>query len=190
MRDVARVESFLFQTLGLLPEHVTQLRASHRRDRPEPPEPPEQWPTYENIVGALRQLLEKSQSGEHVYVHYSGHGGRVPTRFPALKGPMGLDECLVPVDIGKTVADDVVAQPKLRHRAIFRSGLRSACAERSVSDSDGWYAESGAQMQRETSSARVVAKVAVTSKTSGACRSRATASPSRRPSRMTRKPAA
>jgi hypothetical protein len=100
VRDVARVEAFVSQTLGLPPEHVTQLRASHRRDRPEPPEPPEQWPTYENIVGALRQLLEKSQSGEHVYIHYSGHGGRVPTRFPALKGPMGLDECLVPVDIG------------------------------------------------------------------------------------------
>src|SRR5439155_4966160 len=38
-----------------------------------------------------------------VYIHYCGHGGRTPTRWPDLK-PDGLDESLVPYDIAKPTA--------------------------------------------------------------------------------------
>ena len=36
-----------------------------------------------------------------MYIHYSGHGGRAVTNYPQLKGQRGIDEALVPTDIGK-----------------------------------------------------------------------------------------
>jgi hypothetical protein len=70
----------------------------------EPPEARGQWPTYENMVAAFGLLTERARPGDQVYVHYSGHGGRTPTKFPDLKEASGLDESLVPTDIGNSEA--------------------------------------------------------------------------------------
>ncbi|KAL9124340.1 MAG: hypothetical protein Q9217_006323 [Psora testacea] len=37
-----------------------------------------QLPTYENVVRSLARILEFSRPGDLVYVHFSGHGTRVP----------------------------------------------------------------------------------------------------------------
>ncbi len=34
-------------------------------------------PTYDNIMNAYRQLVASSEEGDCVYLHYSGHGGKV-----------------------------------------------------------------------------------------------------------------
>ncbi len=57
-------------------------------------------PTYRGIVTALTDITVQAEPGDQVYLHFSGHGGRVPTDFPALKGADALDETLVPCDIG------------------------------------------------------------------------------------------
>jgi Caspase domain len=63
---------------------------------------PNASPTYENIVNAFREVTETAQSGDFVYIHYSGHGGRAATIYPELKkGENQYDEGLVPVDIGQ-----------------------------------------------------------------------------------------
>jgi len=54
-------------------------------------------PTFMNIVEAFKSLSETSQAGDVVFVHFSGHGGRV------FDGPLdpeteSYDECLVPSD--------------------------------------------------------------------------------------------
>jgi hypothetical protein len=67
-------------------------------------EPEEQWPTYENIVAKFKALTAKVMAGDQVYVQYSGHGGRAATVFADVKGDDGLDECLVPLDIGDASA--------------------------------------------------------------------------------------
>jgi hypothetical protein len=96
--DVRRMESFLREKLDFDPGRLSLLTASGVG--PEPIEPPAQRPTYENIVAALQHLLESARRGDQVYVHYSGHGGRIPTRFPELKGEGELDEVLVPWNVG------------------------------------------------------------------------------------------
>lgn len=99
VRDISQVERFLRDDLGLSPDRILKLTAS-KGDTDAPTEPRELWPTYQNMAAAFRQLAEVTQPGEQAYIHYSGHGGRAVTLYPELKGPDGLDEALVPTDIG------------------------------------------------------------------------------------------
>ncbi|HEY1403595.1 MAG TPA: caspase family protein, partial [Pyrinomonadaceae bacterium] len=99
VRDIEGVESFLRTRLGLPDERIFILRASDQ-GQDEPPEPRESWPTYKNMVAAFNRITEAATAGDQVYIHYSGHGGRTPTAYPEVKGARGLDESLVPADIG------------------------------------------------------------------------------------------
>ena len=113
VRDIKDVENLLLSKLRLTGQQITKLTVSNPKEG-EPPEPPEQWPTYENITGAFKQLTQKAHPGDQVYIHYSGHGGRTTTAFPELKGQNGLDESLVPTDIG-TLGTRYVRDVELSH---------------------------------------------------------------------------
>ena len=55
-------------------------------------------PTGKNIRRALHDLVRYAQCGDILFVHYSGHG----TRLPAETGEpddTGYDECIVPSDM-------------------------------------------------------------------------------------------
>jgi hypothetical protein len=100
VRDINHVENFLLQKIGVSKENIIKLTSSPNNTGDGPLESPETLPTYSNIVNAFENLIEKAQSGDQVYIHYSGHGGRVPTHIPKIKGINGYDETLVPTDIG------------------------------------------------------------------------------------------
>lgn len=57
-------------------------------------------PTLENLVREIRTLADRAAPGDRVLIHYSGHGARLPTAVPEVKGPSARDECLVPCDAG------------------------------------------------------------------------------------------
>ena len=99
VRDINHVEEFLKRRLGLSEECILKLTAISSGSN-EPSEPKDQWPTYENMVAAFQKLTDMAKSGDQVYIHYSGHGRRTKTLVPELKGSNGLDETLVPTDIG------------------------------------------------------------------------------------------
>jgi hypothetical protein len=101
VRDVQRVEQTLRSEFGLTDERLNLLTASCGDDT-KPSESPEQWPTYKNIVHAFRKLEESTQPGEQIYIHYSGHGGKVLTlpEHRALIPHKEIDEALVPTDLG------------------------------------------------------------------------------------------
>lgn len=118
VRDILRIEQFLRDELGLTDERLIRLTATRGAldnsssrgpgEKPslmadeKPTEAPEQWPTYANIVQAFHKLIESVPSGAQVYIHYSGHGGRVKT-LPAHRARIPykhLDEALVPTDLG------------------------------------------------------------------------------------------
>jgi Caspase domain len=64
--------------------------------------PQETKPTYENIITAFKEITETAQSGDQVYIHYSGHGGRATTIYPEIEGDRRQDEGIVPMDIGSS----------------------------------------------------------------------------------------
>jgi hypothetical protein len=103
VQDILRIEDFLRRRLQVPDDRIIKLTAS-RGETAEPPEPRSQWPTYENIVNAFKELAKRAQPGDQVYIHYSGHGGRTPTteKFFHLKGRDGIDEVLVPMDLGNS----------------------------------------------------------------------------------------
>jgi hypothetical protein len=70
----------------------------------EPLEPRDKWPTYENMVAAFKGITEMAQPGDQIYIHYAGHGGRTTTIDKRHKGENGIDETLVPMDIGNSEA--------------------------------------------------------------------------------------
>jgi len=68
---------------------------------------PSRMPTRENMLSAMRWLVENAKSGDELFLHYSGHGSQTPD----LDGDErdGLDETLVPCDFpqtGKPLVDD------------------------------------------------------------------------------------
>ncbi len=100
--DVQKTRAFL-QTLRQVPDdHILQLTSTLNPDTGEPLEAPAQLPTYANLIQAFQALADRAPAGAQVYIHYSGHGGRARTHYPQLKGgDQGIDEALVPMDIGR-----------------------------------------------------------------------------------------
>lgn len=101
VQDINHVETYLKDTFNLTPDQIIKLTASASENPNQPKEPPEILPTYENIVAKFKEITAKAQPQDRVYIHYSGHGGRAKTIFESLKGFGGLDEALVPTDIGQ-----------------------------------------------------------------------------------------
>lgn len=104
VRDIENVGDYLEESRKIPVERITRLtsrlsntnsRADARAERREMP------PTYQNMVKAFKSITENAQTGDLVYIHYSGHGGRTKTLVPDLKGENGTDESLVPSDIGQ-----------------------------------------------------------------------------------------
>jgi hypothetical protein len=103
VRDAEQVEQFLRARAGLTDDRLIKLTSTDD-GQGQPKEPAERRPTYERIVAGFRALTSRARPGDHVYVHYSGHGGRCPTIVPKVKGRAGLDETLVPMDIQNSSA--------------------------------------------------------------------------------------
>ncbi|MCL1470029.1 caspase family protein [Argonema antarcticum] len=100
VRDINHVETYLKDTFNLTPDQIIKLTATASDNPEQPKEPPELLPTYENIVAKFKELTAKAKPQDQVYIHYSGHGGRAKTIYENIKFSGGLDETLVPTDIG------------------------------------------------------------------------------------------
>jgi len=55
-------------------------------------------PTGKNIRLALSKLVRAAKPGDVLFVHYSGHGTRLPAE-PDDEDNTGYDECIVPTDM-------------------------------------------------------------------------------------------
>jgi hypothetical protein len=103
VRDIDKVGDYLEKALQIPAERMSRLTSplpdtnslgDVRSARQE------KLPTYQNIVNAFKSVTESANTGDLVYIHYSGHGGRAQTIFSDLKGVGQFDESLVPMDVG------------------------------------------------------------------------------------------
>ncbi|KAL9122177.1 MAG: hypothetical protein Q9187_001267 [Circinaria calcarea] len=69
---------------------TNDLNSSHQAERLDsshpaqvsessgPDESPELWPTYGNVTSSLKEMSSRAKAGDFIYIHYSGHGTRIP----------------------------------------------------------------------------------------------------------------
>jgi metacaspase-1 len=68
-------------------------------------------PTHENIMSAYKKVVSESESGDAIFLHYSGHGSKVKDD-ERNEDRDGYDETLVPLDYetaGMIRDDDIYA---------------------------------------------------------------------------------
>ncbi|KAK4398779.1 Metacaspase-4 [Sesamum angolense] len=96
INDVRRMYACLVERYGFSEEDITVLIDTDDSST---------QPTGRNIRAALADLVSSAQPGDFLFVHYSGHG----TRLPAETGEdddTGYDECIVPTDMNLITDDD------------------------------------------------------------------------------------
>jgi len=76
--DVEIVHQYIRQTLPTA--DIVALTASEPSDPTQetPAESPEAWPTRENVLRHLENILDSSVADDAVYIHFSGHGTTIP----------------------------------------------------------------------------------------------------------------
>ncbi|KAJ7949027.1 Metacaspase [Quillaja saponaria] len=96
INDVKRMYKCLLDRYGFSEEDITVLIDTDNSYR---------QPTGKNIRSSLSKLIRSARPGDVLFVHYSGHG----TRLPAETGEdddTGYDECIVPCDMNLITDDD------------------------------------------------------------------------------------
>ena len=97
--DVKNIQKYLIQVQGFKESEMLVLMDDGRHHAP----------TRKNIEDAFRRITEYSNAGDVVFIHYSGHGGRV--RDTSGDEEDGYDETLIPVDFrsaGQIVDDNIL----------------------------------------------------------------------------------
>ncbi|MDJ0633295.1 MAG: caspase family protein [Xenococcaceae cyanobacterium MO_188.B29] len=105
VQDINLVANYIQNTLNVPQEQIWKLTSYLEETKSLSTfrsTQPEVKPTYANIVEAFKEITTMAQSGEQVYIHYSGHGGRAVTIYPELEGEQRHDEGIVPMDLGSS----------------------------------------------------------------------------------------
>ncbi|KAK3219127.1 hypothetical protein Dsin_013097 [Dipteronia sinensis] len=96
INDVKKMHACLLERYGFSEDNITVLIDTDRSCTE---------PTGKNIRKTLSNLVRSAKRGDVLFVHYSGHG----TRLPAETGEdddTGYDECIVPCDMNLITDDD------------------------------------------------------------------------------------
>lgn len=96
--DVGNMRRYIEKVHGFTEERMTVLMDDGQHDEP----------THANIMAAFRRLVQDTQEGDAVFVHYSGHGGKL--KDDDGDEADGYDETLVPLDYqaaGQIRDDDI-----------------------------------------------------------------------------------
>jgi len=97
--DVLNISKYLTRCLGFEQQNMMTLMDDGQHEDP----------TYRNITSAFQWIVRSSQPGDTVWIHYSGHGGRLEDQDGDEED--GYDETLIPVDFqseGQIRDDDLL----------------------------------------------------------------------------------
>ena len=103
-----------------VPQHQILLHLARNRlsSAATETDPPSKAATYWGFRKSLEIVSNKARPGDHVYIHFSGHGNREPTTLPEEKGSMALDERLCFTDNEMTdhelglILDEMASSPR------------------------------------------------------------------------------
>ena len=108
-------------------------------------------PTYDRILQAFQWVVNVSQAGDTVWIHYSGHGGRVEDDNGDEDD--GYDETLIPVDFqwkGQIRDDDLLRYlVKPMREAVLMTCLMDCCHSGTVLDLPYRFIADGDHYQME-----------------------------------------
>ena len=76
VRDIQQIKKILEQQPGPINIQAFTATQSSQDENVGPVEDPKLWPTYKNVTAAFRETTFRARPGDHVYIHYSGHGTR------------------------------------------------------------------------------------------------------------------
>ncbi|VZI03726.1 unnamed protein product [Fusarium fujikuroi] len=79
--DVSDIRAYLEQHSATA-IHTSVLTATVPKDHQstkDPPETPDERPTRANVLKQLRLIIDSAKPGDHVYIHFSGHGTQLPS---------------------------------------------------------------------------------------------------------------
>ncbi|CAB9508240.1 Metacaspase-1 [Seminavis robusta] len=95
--DVKNMKEYIMDVHGFQEENITLLLDE---------KPQYTRPTRQNITRALKKMVQVSEPGDVVFIHFSGHGGKVKD-FDGDEED-GFDETLIPVDFKRSghIRDD------------------------------------------------------------------------------------
>ena len=74
--------------------------------------------THAGIIAALDRLIRQARRGDHVIIHFSGHGQQMESDSP--DEPDGLDEAMVPYDAQRSYSAAYHGQNHLRDKELAR----------------------------------------------------------------------
>jgi hypothetical protein len=97
--DVKHIAQYLQKVHGFKKQNMSVLLDNGKCDEP----------TYANIMMTLERIARESQPGDTVWLHYSGHGGRLPD--DSCEEEDGMDETIIPLDFkrrGQIRDDDLL----------------------------------------------------------------------------------
>mmetsp|Transcript_11345 Transcript_11345/g.20871 ORF Transcript_11345/g.20871 Transcript_11345/m.20871 type:complete len:316 (+) Transcript_11345:207-1154(+) len=124
--DVANISKYLKGCLGFEQDNMMVLMDDHRHEEP----------TYRNIMRAFDWIVSESQPGDTVWIHYSGHGGRLEDQDGDEED--GYDETLCPIDFqtaGQIRDDDLLKHlVKPMKKGVLMTCLMDCCHSGTVLD--------------------------------------------------------
>jgi len=138
--DVKNMKEYLMNVHGFEDRNITVLMDDgyHRN------------PTRSNITQAYRELVVSSRSGDTVFAHYSGHGGRVEDTSGDEED--GYDETLIPVDFqsaGQITDDELFTNlVKPMAKGVLMTSLMDCCHSGTVLDLPYRFTADGDVMER------------------------------------------
>jgi hypothetical protein len=138
--DVDNMKKFLIEKQGFSEQNMVILMDDGKHTSP----------TKKNILNAFQQVAEQSSSGDVVFVHYSGHGGRIKDQNSDEDD--GNDETLIPLDFQQAghIRDDDVLRVLVSPMpvGVTLTCVMDSCHSGTVLDLPYRFTSSGTKMQR------------------------------------------
>jgi len=115
INDVNNIKQFVTQHFGFTADSMMTLTDDNQGDG---------MPTKANMIRAFQWLVKGAQSGDSLFLHYSGHGGSQTDTSSDEQD--GCDETLIPCDYEKNgvIVDDDLHEMLV---AILPEGVRLTC---------------------------------------------------------------